>query len=259
MVNARKTGNMALDMAIAFSIPLFIQASTSAWRKARPVVWELLCSVSVCKKRNHFYRVIEFEKMMSKWGNEEDTAEEVRRNNILQRAIILYIGQMGLPYRSARIILSAVKEKGAQDGTIDGTGRLKTRYGGTAEQLKAYNVGVAPPKNEWVNIEEGLQFKMTIDVQVEGEQQLQEDGVRYMFLCARENGDKVIQAFVDKAFTWYREAMENTEDHSRYLFTLLSENQSDSLTGFNANPSNVYGIPGGGRVMGMKGKQTNSH
>lgn len=36
---------------------------------------------------------------------------------------------MGLPYRSARIILSAVKEKGAQDGTIDGTGRLKTVRG----------------------------------------------------------------------------------------------------------------------------------
>ena len=31
---------------------------------------------------------------MSQWGNEEDTAEELRRNNILQRAIILYIGQV---------------------------------------------------------------------------------------------------------------------------------------------------------------------
>lgn len=50
----------------------------------------------------------------SRWGTEDGSAEG-QRNNILQKAISLYVGQLGLKYDSALVILSSVKEKGNRD------------------------------------------------------------------------------------------------------------------------------------------------
>lgn len=32
-------------------------------------------------------------------------------------------------------------------------------YGGTAEQLKAYRVGITPPQNNWVEVEHAVYFQ----------------------------------------------------------------------------------------------------
>lgn len=50
----------------------------------------------------------------SRWGTEDGSAEG-QRNNILQKAITLYVGQLGLKYDSALVVLSSVKEKGNRD------------------------------------------------------------------------------------------------------------------------------------------------
>lgn len=58
----------------------------------------------------------------------------------------------------------------------------------------------------------------------------------FMFKCAEKDGDVRIEAFIQKAFAWYCEAVERTEDHSRYLYTLVSTGR----------PSMVPGWSGGG-------------
>lgn len=64
MLAARRTGNMALDMAIAVSIPLLMEACTEGWRRARPLLWELLCQTfSSQRRKERFYRCIEFERV----------------------------------------------------------------------------------------------------------------------------------------------------------------------------------------------------
>lgn len=45
----------------------------------------------------------------------------------------------------------------------------------------------------------------------------------YLFMCAEMDGDERIEAFIKKAFAWYCTAMESTEDHGRYLYTLISK------------------------------------
>lgn len=76
-------------------------------------------------------------------------------------------------------------------------------------------------------------------------------------MCARPNGDKIIQTFIDKAFAWYREAMEKTEDHARYLFTLLSQEQSESMV--KANPEAAHLFPRGSRAVMLGTKRPSDH
>ncbi|CAN0564553.1 unnamed protein product, partial [Laminaria digitata] len=45
----------------------------------------------------------------------------------------------------------------------------------------------------------------------------------YWFSCDELDGDMRIEAFIKKAFAWYCKAMESTEDNSRYLYTLISD------------------------------------
>lgn len=53
-------------------------------------------------------------KVANRWGL-EDGGSEGQRNSILQKAISLYVGQMGLKYDKAMVVLSSVKEKGKLD------------------------------------------------------------------------------------------------------------------------------------------------
>lgn len=50
----------------------------------------------------------------SRWGI-DNGGMEGQRNNILQKAVLLYVGQLGLKYDSAQVVLSSVKEKGNRD------------------------------------------------------------------------------------------------------------------------------------------------
>jgi hypothetical protein len=72
-------------------------------------------------------------------------AEE--RNNILQKAIRLYLNSRKLNYNNAILNLSAFQEKAKRDDNWN------MQYGSTAEQLKQYKVVVCPPDDEWVLVE----------------------------------------------------------------------------------------------------------
>lgn len=54
--------------------------------------------------------------------------------------------------------------------------------------------------------------------------------VTFMFACARRDGDHHIQRFVNRAFSWYINEMEATEDNSRYMYNLISDGDVDMRT-----------------------------
>ena len=51
--------------------------------------------------------------------------------------------------------------------------------------------------------------------------------IRYHFWCGGREGHRKIQAFINKAYSWYAEEMKSTEDHSRYMYTLVTEPEPD--------------------------------
>lgn len=68
----------------------------------------------------------------------------------------------------------------------------------------------------------------------------------YSFKCNELDGDKRIDAFIEKAFLWYCEVMEATEDHARYLYTLAPTGSSS--TGGMVGGLNREGCGGGVRM-----------
>eukprot|EP00904_Undaria_pinnatifida_P012176 jgi/Undpi1/8089/HiC_scaffold_24.g10561.m1 len=225
-----RTGNVVFDMAIAMSIPLLLQGVCKLWDWLKPRVEEFLLSLR--RKDERFTRAIEYEKVSNRWGSNVESSLEGQRNNILQKAISLYVGQLDLKYDEALVVLSAVKEKGSVDED-----NYVTVYGGTAEQLKAYNVMVNPPQNNWVEVEDTVFFRQVSGVEEEGSGNGKESAkdvkrkTSYLFKCAEQDGDVRIQAFIHKAFDWYCKAMECTEDNSRYLYTLISTNGASKMEG----------------------------
>eukprot|EP00903_Cladosiphon_okamuranus_P014647 g13582.t1 len=231
VINAMRTGNVVLDMMIAMSIPLALQGLFKFWEWLRPRIEEFLFSLR--QQEEHFTRSIEYEKISSRWGTEDGGAEG-QRNNILQKAISLYVGQLGLKYDSALVVLSSVKEKGNRDEDS-----YNMVYGGTAEQLKAYRVGITPPENNWVEVEDAVFFQQVNGVEEEGDPESGKNATKdlkrktsFVFKCAARDGDARIESFIQKAFAWYCKEMKSTEDHGRYLYTLISK---DAMSAGGAN------------------------
>ena len=84
--------------------------------------------------------------------------------------------------------------------------------------------------------------------------------VIFTFASSKSDGDLRIEAFLNKAFLWYCEAMKSTEDHFRYYYTPLTEGGgganasalSEEGGGRNASP---YTPPHIGRMRNPTGTQ----
>ena len=100
-------------------------------------------------------RFSQFEQTSSNYYNRDKDGRD-KRNNILQKALTMYIGEHcgAVEFRNANVSLLAAKEKGSFDNHS-----WSMQYGSTAEQLKAYTVTTVPPKDEWVDIDEGVKFR----------------------------------------------------------------------------------------------------
>eukprot|EP00903_Cladosiphon_okamuranus_P005574 g5549.t1 len=181
--------------------------------------------------RNAYETTVRFEKetkgILSYYFGDGDSgdSEEGRRNNILQKAIILYIGHLDLDYRRSQTLLTAVKAKGTSVGRRRGGNQV---FGGTAEQLRAFDINIAPPKDVWVLVdkENRIWFKQTKREKViRGETRDESKTltiIEYTFQCVRVLGGAKIKAFMNKAFEWYIQEMAATEDNNRYMYSLVA-------------------------------------
>ena len=78
-------------------------------------------------------------------------AGKEERNNILQKAITLYIADMKeLELAEAKMSFMAVKEKGTYDDD-----NYEMQYGNNVEQLMQYTVCTLPPHDKWIDLREG--------------------------------------------------------------------------------------------------------
>ncbi|CAM9298105.1 unnamed protein product, partial [Scytosiphon promiscuus] len=219
------SGHFGLDVLLLGSIPLIRAKWDGTQEQLRASAVSL------------FYRLIDtyettiyFEKEAKDFftmdeGDGEDS-EEGKRNNILQKAILLYIGSLGLEYRRSQALLTAVKHKPDAEGDGQPRRRDTKVYGGSAEQLRRFNVNIAPPKKIWVQVdkENGIYFKQTKSTVPVGASGLLSENkkmvthIEYTFRCARRAGNQKVEAFINKAFEWYIGEMRSTEDNARYMY-----------------------------------------
>ena len=118
-------------------------------------------------KNNDFSKTLDYEFRMNSWGSVIRAGKE-ERNNILQKAIMLYLGELKNTFemKNSKLSFMAIQEK----TTVDENYRVV--YGSTVEQLKAYSINTLPEEDQWIEIRPGLFFMqqtITEDKNGEGE------------------------------------------------------------------------------------------
>jgi hypothetical protein len=123
------------------------------------------------------------------------TKEE--RNNILQKAIALYIGELGdLKLSESQLSFMAVKENSTfNDDTYE------KEYGSTVDQLKQYSINTLPPEDTWIDLIPGLQFRLSIEDDADSKKGKKENFITkvetfYDFKSKGPNAEKIIDDFI---------------------------------------------------------------
>lgn len=181
-----------------------------------------------CYIFKRYLKYVSIQCRTTSWGSVIRSNGKEERNNILQKAIILYIGELkNIEYRNAKVSLMAVSEKAKRD---DNTYEMV--YGSTADQLSCYSVNIVPPNGTWVKLRDNLDFMQNMDEEDGGgNKEGKSDGPRknvttYHFKCPKQCGEKLIEDFIQEAFDWYVAKVKANQDHGRYLYMLVKNNTS---------------------------------
>lgn len=124
----------------------------------------------------------------------EATKEE--RNNILQKAISMYIGELGdLKLSHSQLSFIAIKEKASVNDSYE------KEYGSTVDQLKQYSINTVPSENTWIDLVPGLQFKYYTESDEDAKITKQKKNVFkeetfYEFRSKGPNAEKLIDDFI---------------------------------------------------------------
>ncbi|GBG29191.1 ATP-dependent zinc metalloprotease FtsH-like [Hondaea fermentalgiana] len=250
MLNVFRTGNPMLDMLVAMMLPLLVQALIGWYQRSLRIrlrkVWAFLFD-----EKAPFERLIVFEETTGYGRNSHaDT-----RNNILQKAISMYIGKLKdeIEYDRACTNLMAVRESYTMNRDV-----WEAQYGSTVEQLAAYQLVNLPNMNEWATLEEGLKFRMSINVEQEDSNgnsiSRKTKQTTYTFQSTRKDGPEHIESFLVRAFDWYKEQIRaSTDDKTKYLYVL--NNKKTKSDENNDNDDNVrVGMPA--RRYALSGRKT---
>ena len=116
MLNSLRTGNPVVDMALAMLVPGLITAVMAYLNSSvRPLLYDLYLRFFVGTDERIITRRIEFESSSDRYR--EVNNERDKRNNILQKALQMYIGEhtASVKLKIANVSLLAAKEKGMRD------------------------------------------------------------------------------------------------------------------------------------------------
>lgn len=215
IINSLRTGNVILDMAVCMMIPLVFKILTLLFERFQPWINEIIESIR--QNKNVCLKTLDYEFRMNAWGSVHRAGKE-ERNNILQKAITLYIAEIkDLKLENSKISFMAVKEKATRDNES-----YQMVYGGTVEQLQLYSISTLPQNNVWIELKPGLHFRQqTIEPNQEGENKITKNTIRFEFKGDNPDGQKKVDSFIQDAFDWYVERMKAMQDHSRYLYMLV--------------------------------------
>ncbi|GBG29192.1 26S protease regulatory subunit, putative [Hondaea fermentalgiana] len=249
LTNLFRTGNPSLDMLAAMSMPMLVQALVRLYRKwlRKRIIkaWEFILG-----RRGRFERVIMYEETTGYGRKLHSNA----RNNILQKAISMYLGSLKdkITYPRASTNLMAVREKSTVDRHM-----WTTTYGSTVDQLEAYDLVNLPSLDDWVYLEDDLQFRMSTRTkggENDSPQSRMLKQTLYEFRSTRRDGAEHVESFIQRAFAWYKEEMRLcTDDTTRYLY-MLNNSKESSEKDKRGGSSNTEALPA--RRYVLSGRKT---
>jgi len=231
ILNALKTGDVRVDMALAMCIPIVLRLLFSMISRIDKVFvidgWKKLL-----RWRQHPHeRFIVHRSTFNSWGGTTNLDEDTQ-NAVLIKAIHLYIHhKSNLNLKSANLDLTTMDSKansayyGGYDDDEDSSSQ-KT----VAGMLDKYKIIKKPPHFQWHQVgmygfpAAAVRLKI-IDEEDEGENSNEgrnRPGKRTVTLHVASNRAESNDAFIDGAYKWYIDQLKQMEDNSRYLYELKS-------------------------------------
>ena len=225
LLNAAKTGNSAVDAAIAVLLPIVVSSSLGHIRKNDSLAHSL-ASVRCWFQGKNYTQTITH-RSVQYCGTYTKSVDNESQNEYLVRAIKLYVHQKcHLDLDDADVDLSDVAKR-KSDQNCDTSATSTKRLLGDCEIVKK------PPRNTWVctGLFDGAQVWMRMDDSVSedngsggrGEQKMRTVTIT-LRSCKKTSMDELIR----KALEWYEEQLAKLETFTRYFFEISSFSESNS-------------------------------
>ncbi|GLD98377.1 hypothetical protein PINS_up007074 [Pythium insidiosum] len=238
IISVLHTGDPLKDLVVCTAVPMAVErirdtphTIASIFESAVESVQDLLAG------RRYVYHRVELSEQLGSYGRIYDyyTPHEIKmRKPLLMKALNMYIADhVSLDNISGRYDL--VEKKGeplrevleTEYDSADLSPEDKELLLNSSEEVAGLCVGVLPPLNTWVRLEDGIDFMYS-----EHEEKASANkGVRqskkvYMFRTRREDGPAKIREIIEKAFAHYQDVEKRkvTDDTSRYMYVRDIEN-----------------------------------
>mmetsp|Transcript_9528 Transcript_9528/g.24555 ORF Transcript_9528/g.24555 Transcript_9528/m.24555 type:complete len:748 (+) Transcript_9528:52-2295(+) len=235
LMNAFRTGNMIFDVLICMLIPIVIR---SVFGSNVPNQISQYISDWVSGKRNFFVRSIAFETKSGGgyYYNQSDDLDSKERNNLLQKAMRLFLSEeCNLSTRNGDIFLIPSKKVNLEK---DRWGD-ECRFSGSYQQLMSYTVTMLPAQNVWVQVQGKDDGKPKVWFRSFGNEREEAGGgdsrttvrtVTFEVKAKDPGGEKAVDAWINKVFDWYRNKKASEQDQSRYF--LQAQSKTSDATEF---------------------------
>jgi chaperone BCS1 len=230
-MNALRTGNVAVDMLIAMSIPVLFQLMISGIAAIKPMWEQGELNWSFWRKPVD-YREIEHKVTQNSWGSTTQ-ANEDQRNNVLIKAIQMYIDEKKIQYPSAQVSLVSLNQ--VQRRWWGGDDDKENTPAG---KLKKYRLNRKPPQHVWTKLGDGIELRIEEVERDKGEKAEKTQITNLYKFRSKTKGS--VDKFIDEAYQWYLKELRSLEDSSRYLYEMQTNGDSKSDEGNSSNGSRHY-------------------
>eukprot|EP00928_Gymnodinium_smaydae_P080286 TRINITY_DN6400_c1_g1_i2.p1 TRINITY_DN6400_c1_g1~~TRINITY_DN6400_c1_g1_i2.p1 ORF type:complete len:612 (-),score=88.05 TRINITY_DN6400_c1_g1_i2:1675-3510(-) len=227
-----------LNLLLCCLVPILVSQLPALMKKAEQCVSRLTWIES-----KSYIRTIVFNAGDNMGAQAEEMSTE--RNNILQKALRLYINERQLDIKDAEIFM--LRPQGRESSDPYSFSLRRTRNLGdvsaSLKQLMAYEVVRGPKESRWIRVdtERNIDFRYytsetfvpqsdDYDDYGKGGGKGRSNGVRtkttFQLRCSTKDAARSVDNFVEEALANYKQLKVASVDNSRYLFIPISNGES---------------------------------
>ncbi|GAB9477801.1 Mitochondrial chaperone bcs1-b, partial [Globisporangium polare] len=239
LINTFRTNNIIVDTMMCMLVPMLIQRLMAYVQGTQESLFTTLY--------NYFFRVsdanlvtrtIEITQRFNQYGKIWDYEQ---KNHLLQKSISIYLSDilslkdknaqyelLEKPKKKARNV-DADKDKDNEDVRSVTSSSTTDREDDSEDddfyygEVSKLAVEALPTLNEWIDVEEGIQFMHAIETPEAGGEKkvsVKETTVKFKFQSTLPDATDRIDALIEKAYESYREMerKKHIEDKARYFY-----------------------------------------
>jgi len=238
-MGALRTGNMILDMILAMCIPVLFRVIFNGVTKLAEMWNQGEMNLSILYLGPMCERMIDHKTVLNMWGDTDSTDRDTR-NNVLIKALQLFLDKKNTKMKRARVMLTSMTETERPCWWRDDDDSDEKTPAG---KLKKYRLLQKAPNYVWqpigvyghkpletmgpdgkgtqvISTGEASTVELRVEESEEDKGQKAEKTVSTMRYRIRSRSAHAIDSFINDAYQWYLGELKQMEDNSRYLYEM---------------------------------------